>query len=127
MAKSVFGGEGRCLRSKRLRQERYLSPPSESSGQLFDRSIFFVPAENPRGATAFTEVAADPPTSEIEFTRLWNLYFLTLVGQAFASHDITNDDVRIVQRELTAAGLLPKTASLRDRLAAVMQFVRSWM
>jgi hypothetical protein len=99
----------------------------ESSDQLFDQSIVFVPAENPRGATAFSQVAADPPTSEIEFTRLWKLYLLTLVGQAFEDHDITNENARIVQKELTAAGLLSKTASLRDRLAAAKQYVKSWM
>ena len=92
----------------------------EFSDKLFDRSIFFVPAENPRGTTAFSQVAADPPTSETEFTRLWKLYLLTLIGQAFRDRDISNDDARIVQRELTAAGLLPKEASLHSLLAAAL-------
>ena len=31
------------------------------SGELFDRSILLVPAENPRGTTAFRDLGIDPP------------------------------------------------------------------
>ena len=37
------------------------------STQLFDRNIVLVAGENPRGATAFRDLATDPPASEREF------------------------------------------------------------
>src|SRR5690349_19141786 len=43
-------------------------------GELFDRNILLAPAENPRGATAFRDLATDPPASETEFVALWKLY-----------------------------------------------------
>lgn len=39
-------------------------------GDFFDRGILLVAAENPRGATVFKDLVADPPTTENEFTAL---------------------------------------------------------
>jgi len=99
----------------------------ESTEDLFDRSILFVPAENVRGATAFTQVAADPPTSENEFIRLWKLYLLTLIGEAFAEYKLSSAESELVLKELAAAGLLEKRASLTERLAAVIRYVRAFI
>jgi hypothetical protein len=46
------------------------------SGELLARQIVIVPAEKPRGAPAFKDLIADPPTTQQEFVGLWKLYFL---------------------------------------------------
>jgi hypothetical protein len=46
---------------------------------FFDRGILLVAAENPRGATVFKDLVADPPTSEQEFIVLWKLYILGII------------------------------------------------
>src|SRR5229473_8556565 len=38
------------------------------AGEFFDNGILLVAAENPRGATVFKDLVADPPTTEVEFT-----------------------------------------------------------
>src|SRR5688572_15347634 len=43
----------------------------DKESELFDRNIFLVSAENPRGAPAFNDLVSDPPTSENEFVALW--------------------------------------------------------
>jgi hypothetical protein len=43
------------------------------SGDLFDKGILLISGENPRGATAFRDLATNPPASEREFVGLWKL------------------------------------------------------
>ena len=43
------------------------------AGEFFDNGILLVAAENPRGATVFKDLVADPPTTENEFIALWKL------------------------------------------------------
>src|ERR1039458_4574243 len=52
---------------------------------LGNNGIFLFLAENPRGATAFTDLQTQPPASELEFVNLWKLYLLTLLGQCFVN------------------------------------------
>jgi hypothetical protein len=40
------------------------------AGDFFDKRILLVAAENPRGATVFKDLVADPPTTENEFNCL---------------------------------------------------------
>src|SRR6266851_2135653 len=58
------------------------------SGDFFDRGILLVAAENPRGATVFKDLVADPPTTEVEFTALWKLYALAIISQQLREYDI---------------------------------------
>ena len=55
---------------------------------LFDESILVSLAENPQGSTAFSNLTNDPPTSEIEFIRLWKLYFLVIASQILEEYNI---------------------------------------
>jgi hypothetical protein len=50
-------------------------------GDFFDRGILLIAAENPRGATVFKDLVADPPTTENEFIALWKLYAMTIIAQ----------------------------------------------
>src|SRR6266496_5228055 len=49
--------------------------------ELFDKGILLTTGENPRGATVFQDLVAEPPTSEQEFVSLWKLYLVTLITQ----------------------------------------------
>lgn len=60
------------------------------SGELFDRGILLVGAENPRGATAFQELTTDPPVSEREFIGLWKLYIAALLHAALVPASFSN-------------------------------------
>ena len=60
------------------------------SGELFDRGIILIPGENPRGATAFKDIGAAPPTSESEFVGLWKLYIVTLIQSSLDEYGVKN-------------------------------------
>src|SRR5258708_7544698 len=49
-------------------------------GELFDRGVIVVAAENPKGAPAFQDLKINPPASEHEFIGLWKTYLLSLLG-----------------------------------------------
>jgi hypothetical protein len=92
---------------------------------LFDRGILIVPAENPSGAPAFQDIAEDPPTSEAEFIGLWKVYFLGLVAMVLREWGVEIPGANRVYQALTEAGLLDVGKSLRARLHAVREYVRS--
>lgn len=91
-------------------------------GELFDRGIIIVPAENPTGATAFTEITVEPPTSEHEFTGLWKLYFLCLIAQELRDYDIRSKDADELYQNLAQARLLPKKPTLKSILLAARDY-----
>jgi hypothetical protein len=94
-------------------------------GQLFDKGITLVSAENPKGTPAFKDLVSDPPTSEVEFVGLWKLYILSLIGTVLIDFDIKGPDSDAVRVALNAEGLLPaKHVPLRGRVALILSFVR---
>jgi hypothetical protein len=96
-------------------------------GELFDRNIIVVPAENPRGNTAFSGLVEDPPTSEAEFSNLWTLYLLTLVADKLVEFEIHGEAADYVVTTLQEANLLHgegEHKSLAQRLRAVLDYVR---
>ncbi len=70
------------------------------AGEFFDRRILLVAAENPRGATVFQDLVADPPTTEIVFIALWKLYALTIIAQQLREYDIKGAHADRVYRAL---------------------------
>jgi hypothetical protein len=98
---------------------------SARSDELFDRGILIVPGENPSGATAFADVAIEPPTSEEEFIGLWKLYFLGLLAQVLREYEVETDDAKAVYEALREAGLLEEKASLKGLLRAVREYARA--
>jgi hypothetical protein len=60
------------------------------SGDLFDKGILLISGENPRGATAFRDLATNPPASEREFVGLWKLYIASLLHASLADYEIEN-------------------------------------
>lgn len=93
--------------------------------ELFDRGIFLISAENPRGTPAFKDLASDPPTGELEFVTLWKLYILSLVGSVLVEWNVSGDAAAQVRSRLAAEGLLPrKSAPLSSRVRSVRDFMR---
>lgn len=64
------------------------------AGTFFDAGILLVAAENPRGATVFKDLVADPPTTENEFIALWKLYALAIIAQQLREYDVRGANLR---------------------------------
>ena len=73
------------------------------AGIFFDKNILLVAAENPRGATVFKDLIADPPTTEQEFVALWKLYLLTIIAQQLRDYDVRGDSLARVYTALEDA------------------------
>lgn len=97
----------------------------QQAAELSKRNVTFIPAENPRGATAFQDLVTDPPATEVEFVRMWKLYILSLIGELFLDAS-DNTDARFVVSHLQAAGLIQKDRSLTDIASATWRYVRSF-
>ena len=91
---------------------------------LFDRRIMLLAAENPRGATAFGDLASDPPTSESEFVGLWKLYFATLISNHFNDWGLHCPESRRLRKILEQESLVEKGHDLRGILRSVYDYVR---
>ena len=93
-------------------------------GVFFDQNILLVAAENPRGATVFKDLVADPPTTEQEFIALWKLYLLTIIAQQLRDYDVHGASVARVYCALEDARLLEKEFSLAGVLRSVHEYAR---
>lgn len=93
---------------------------------LFDRNILLRFAENPRGATAFTDLQTTPPATELEFINLWKLYLLTLLGDHFATAGTTTPNGNEVVAALKQSGLLTITSTLGAFLSRARQYIRQF-
>jgi hypothetical protein len=91
---------------------------------FFDSGVLLVAAENPRGATVFKDLVADPPTTEQEFTVLWKLYVLAIIAQQMREYDIRGTQAEKVYRALEDAKLLEREFSLAGLLRNVHDYAR---
>jgi hypothetical protein len=97
----------------------------DRAGEFFDdKKILMVSGENPRGATVFSGLISDPPTSEIEFINLWKLYFLSLVGGVLRDYTPEPAESKQVLRELEEAKLIPGPNGLPGLLKSVVRYLR---
>lgn len=94
------------------------------SGELFDKSILLVPAENPRGAPAFRNLLPDPPVTEREFIGLWKLYFITLLHGLLVEYGVNNDSTKKLEAALQREGLVRGSLTLAGILSSVFDYVR---
>jgi hypothetical protein len=69
-------------------------------------SRIIVSAENPRGATAFTDLETDPPATEREFIQFWKIYLLSVIADVFPQYSIRNEHSYRVAQSLKDAGYL---------------------
>jgi hypothetical protein len=91
---------------------------------FFDKGILLVAAENPRGATVFKDLVADPPTTEQEFIVLWKLYVLAIVARQMREFDIRGTHAEKIFRALEDAKLLEKQLSLVGILRTVHAYAK---
>lgn len=94
------------------------------TGTFFDQGILLVAAENPRGATVFKDLVADPPTTENEFIALWKLYALAIIAQQFREYDVRGAKVEKVYAALEGAKLLEREFTLKGLLRSVHEYAR---
>jgi hypothetical protein len=91
---------------------------------FFDQGILLVAAENPRGATVFKDLVANPPTTENEFIALWKLYALAIIAQQLREYDVRGAKVEKIYAALEGAKLLEREFSLRGLLRSVHDYAR---
>lgn len=89
-----------------------------------DNKITLVTAENPRGTPVFGDLRTDPPASEREFTNLWKLYFLSLLGRSISERKGSLPGAELLIHKLTDAGLLESAGGLKALLRAVRDYVK---
>ncbi|WP_064576061.1 P-loop ATPase, Sll1717 family [Cupriavidus gilardii] len=97
---------------------------SSRKEDLRQRGILLVTAENPRGATAFKNLIADPPASEREFVGMWKLYFACLLQAALTDEGLRNASYDELTDVLADAGLVRGGASLSRLFAAVLSYAK---
>jgi hypothetical protein len=92
--------------------------------ELFDKNILLTVAENPRGATVFEGLSTNPPTSEVEFIRLWKLYFVVIANSQFENWGIKNKYSIDLKDILGKSGLIPPQEGLKAILKVCFDYVR---
>jgi hypothetical protein len=92
--------------------------------ELFDRQIVLSSAENPSGAPAFRDLAADPPASEREFVALWKLYVVSLVASLLDDYTVSNKHARELTKVLADSRLIPPPKNLSARIRSILEYVR---
>ena len=111
----IFRGEIDVVRGgKGAGKSAIYSLLAAKTNELFDKNVLLVTAEQPRGATVFKDLVADPPTSENEFIGMWKLYIASLVAQKIREFGIDGDgeSAKILITLLEDQGLLEKEFDL---------------
>ena len=93
--------------------------------ELFDRNILLVAAENPRGAPAFRDLVADPPTDERQFVGLWKLYFAAVLHSVLFDYGIKNRAATELGDSLAHEGLIKGQRTLGALLTRTLNYVRN--
>lgn len=121
----IFGGKVDIIRGEKgAGKSAIYSLLLERKTDLFDRGVVVVAAENPRGATVFKDLAADPPTTEVEFTVLWKLYIITIAAQQLREFGVTTARAGAIYRTLEEAKLLEARFSLGSLLRIAHDYAR---
>lgn len=91
---------------------------------LLDKGVLIVNAENPRGATVFRDLIADPPTTESEFIVLWKLYLLVIICHELRALGVEGGGIEDAYRALEDAKLMDRELNLAGVLRVAQQFAR---
>ena len=94
--------------------------------QFFQDGIILKFAENPRGATVFSDLQVDPPPSERAFVSLWKLYLLSLIGEHFENFGAQTLDGRAVVTALKASGFVLETNPLKVFLGRASNYIKRY-
>jgi hypothetical protein len=96
------------------------------SDDLFDKRILLTTAERPRGATVFSDLVADPPTSEHEFIGLWKLYIVTIIAQKLKEFDLGGAEYKKLIGILEDQKLLEPDSDMSRIFKAVREYMSHW-
>lgn len=97
----------------------------KNSDELFDDGVLLISGEKPQGSPVFNSVMDSPPETDEEFSNLWKLYSLALLGDALREYEIKNENATVVVDALGEAGLIPEEPSLKKTLKYVFDYVRN--
>lgn len=121
----IFGGKIDIVRGEKgAGKSAIYSLLLERKSDLFDNGVVVIAAENPRGATVFKDLAADPPTSEVEFIVLWKLYIIAIVAQQLREYGVNTRDAQAIYKTLEDAKLLEARFSLAGLLRTAHDYAR---
>ncbi|MBI5021006.1 MAG: hypothetical protein HZB59_06185 [Ignavibacteriales bacterium] len=96
----------------------------QRASDLLDKGVIVVSAEQPRGTPVFKDLQQDPPTTEREFTGLWRLYLLSLLGATLKEYSANDASAIAVLDYLEQAKLLESTTNLPKMLRNVFEYVK---
>lgn len=99
----------------------------KKDGELFDKKILLTAAENPRWWTVFEWLSVDPPTTEIEFTRIWKLYFIVITFTQLREWWINWKRYDELESILQESHLIPTSSRLQSILSACRGYIKSLM
>ncbi len=94
------------------------------SSELSRRGVIVVPAENPRGKTAFDGVILNPPTTEAEFISIWKLFFLTIIVCHLRDLKMVTSEMNQVLVALSAAKLIEEQWTLSGIFQRCQRYVQ---
>jgi len=98
----------------------------DHEAEFFQNHIVLKFAENPRGATAFSDLQTDPPASERSFIYLWKLYLLSLVGEHLESFGTQTSSGKDVVSALKNSGFILETNPLRVFLGRASNYIKKY-
>ena len=84
----------------------------KSRDYLFGGGIIVASAENPRGATVFRNMVADPPATEQEFVYFWKVYILGILGKQFVQYNLSRQKAANFVSHVQEMNLLPEQGGL---------------
>jgi hypothetical protein len=94
--------------------------------EFFQNHIVLKFAENPRGATAFSDLQTKPPASERSFAYLWKLYLLSLIGEHLRTFGTQTTDGKEVITALKDSGFILETNPLKVFLGIASNYIRKY-
>lgn len=99
---------------------------NEHEPEFFQDNIVLKFAENPRGATAFSDLQTDPPASERSFIYLWKLYLLSLIGEHFESYGTQTAAGNEVVVALKDSGFILEKNTLKVFLGRASDYIKKY-
>lgn len=93
-------------------------------GELYDRDILVVPAENPDEDPAFNEIRSDLPPSEDEFIGLWKLYLCSVAAVRARDAGVKNQELNDVISHLGELKLVSQELSLNTIIRTISDYVK---
>lgn len=92
--------------------------------ELMGKSVYLLPAENPRGTVAFKDLSTRPPKNEFEFKSIWKLYLIILIAQKLTEEHYSDKNFQFVIEKLQESDLLPRRLSFTAIVKMVRDYIR---